>query len=213
VPATEDPADAGKSIDELIQLIEDLVQHLVPGNVTVTEKHRSRARYWFTVEIVPESDQTPVDIPAIAVALMEEQREDVANAQPDFQVVAAGYESCGTQVASQWGMDLIGAKQARDIETGQKNVLIALLDTGVVMSGDLSMVDHEDLDKGRFLRGHDVFGETAGLDEDGHGTKVAGVIAATADNGKGLDGLNQGSDIYPCRVMKTSGNSSASDLT
>jgi subtilisin family serine protease len=77
-------------------------------------------------------------------------------------------------------------------------VVIAVVDTGV----DL---DHPDL-VDRLVPGIDVVdGDAVPQDTNGHGTHVAGIAAATADNGIGIAGTAPRARIMPVRVLGTDG--------
>lgn len=111
----------------------------------------------------------------------------------------------------QWGLERIGAPEAWATATGQ-GVVIAIVDTGV----DL---EHPDL-VDRFLRHEDgrvvgrdfVDGDDDPQDEEGHGTMVAGIAAATADNGEGVAGVAPGAWLLPVRVLDGDGSGRYSDL-
>lgn len=76
--------------------------------------------------------------------------------------------------------------------------MIAVVDTGV----DL---DHPDL-VDRLVPGIDVVdGDPVPQDTNGHGTHVAGIAAATADNGVGIAGTAPLARIMPVRVLGTDG--------
>ncbi|MEM9548009.1 MAG: S8 family serine peptidase, partial [Bacteroidota bacterium] len=72
-------------------------------------------------------------------------------------------------------LDLIRAKDAWDITTGNSNTIIGITDTGY----DLN---HEDL-VGKIINVRSNSGNTT------HGTQVAGAAAAKTDNGKGIAGI------------------------
>jgi hypothetical protein len=77
-----------------------------------------------------------------------------------------------------------------------RGATVAVLDTGVD-------ANHEDLT--RVLRGRDfVDGDHKTQDPIGHGTFVAGVIAAQRDNRKGIAGVSRAS-ILPARVLNAKG--------
>jgi subtilisin family serine protease len=89
-----------------------------------------------------------------------------------------------------WGRDVRG-----------DGVVIAVVDTGV----DL---DHPDL-VDRLVPGIDVVdGDSVPQDTNGHGTHVAGIAAATADNGVGIAGTAPLARIMPVRVLGTDGTGS-----
>jgi thermitase len=84
------------------------------------------------------------------------------------------------------GVDAVGAW---DTETGDSRILIGLIDTGVDYN-------HEDL-KGRIVKGPDYINDDSDpMDDNGHGTHLAGTIAAKGNNGKGVAGL-----CWSCRVL------------
>lgn len=85
-----------------------------------------------------------------------------------------------------------------------RGVTVAVVDTGVDPR-------HEDLPK--LLRGRDfVSGDNDASDANGHGTFVAGVIAAKRDNGRGIAGVSRAS-ILPVRVLNARGSGRDSDIS
>ncbi|MGQ9928625.1 MAG: S8 family peptidase [Chloroflexaceae bacterium] len=88
----------------------------------------------------------------------------------------------------QWGLYNIQAPEAWTITTGGPAV-VAVLDSGV--DGE-----HPDL-AGKVLPGYNALDSSANTrDDNGHGTAVAGLIAANTDNGAGIAGL-----CWECRVL------------
>ena len=99
----------------------------------------------------------------------------------------------------QWALTHVGATCAWARTIGSPDVTVAVVDSGVDMH-------HPDLidrlrDDGRDF----VAGDDDPSDENGHGTNVAGIIAATLDNGEGGAGLAPGVKILPVRVMNAKG--------
>lgn len=108
-------------------------------------------------------------------------------------------------VGSQWGWERLGGNDLAEVGNGQ-GVTVAVLDTGVDAA-------HPDLG-GRVLPGWDSMVETGDgrVDPNGHGTHVAGIIAATADNATGVAGVAPAVDILPVRVLDASGNGDDDEL-
>jgi len=97
----------------------------------------------------------------------------------------------------QWGLRNIQAPEAWTISTGGP-IVVAVLDSGV--DGE-----HPDL-AGKVLPGFNTLsGNPDARDDNGHGTAVAGLIAASTDNGTGIAGLCWDCRILPVKVVDASG--------
>jgi serine protease len=91
---------------------------------------------------------------------------------------------------------------------GGAGAIVAVLDTGVAYrnSGDGQFYKAPDLDRKRFVRGHDfVRGNSFPYDRNGHGTFVAGLIAQSTNNALGVTGLAYKARIMPVRVLDYEG--------
>lgn len=87
--------------------------------------------------------------------------------------------------------------------TGSPSVTVAVVDTGVTATGDLSGA--------RLLSGHDfVDGDTDAADGHNHGTLVANTIAAQHGNQIGGVGVCGGCTVLPVRVLDNTGAGYAS---
>ncbi|AZV48303.1 peptidase S8 [Bacillus halotolerans] len=81
------------------------------------------------------------------------------------------------------------------------DTLIAVVDTGV----DSTLVDLKG--KVRTDLGHNFVGRNNNaMDDQGHGTHVAGIIAAQSDNGYSMTGLNAKAKIIPVKVLDSTGS-------
>jgi hypothetical protein len=104
-----------------------------------------------------------------------------------------------------WDMQMTGAdKLFANCLLGSQSVVVAVVDTGV----DLT---HPDL-KANLLPGYDfVQHDTIPQDGEGHGTHVAGTIAARI-NGIGVVGVAPMVKILPVRVLDNTGSGYTSDV-
>ncbi|MFI5935647.1 S8 family serine peptidase [Actinoplanes sp. NPDC051494] len=88
--------------------------------------------------------------------------------------------------------------------TGSSAVKIAVLDTGVNATGDLS---------GAVLKGYNFWADvTDTSDDNGHGTAVSSLAAGRGNNGKGLAGGCWKCVILPVKVLNADGKGYDSDI-
>jgi subtilisin family serine protease len=138
---------------------------------------------------------------------------------------------------SQWGLAKIHAPEAWRIVTGTANVVIAILDSGVYPQhpdlaaklwtnpGEISANGLDDDSNGkiddihgwhffhRYYNGEYYAEENADIRDDyGHGTHVAGIAAAAANNGIGVAGVAWGAPIMVIKVLDQYGNGWYSDV-
>jgi subtilisin family serine protease len=120
-------------------------------------------------------------------------------------LVAPRAQASGDQYTSTlWGMRKVRAEAAWSAGTG-RGATIAIVDSGVDPS-------HEDL-KANMVAGYDFVDKDADpRDEAGHGTHVAGIAAAVANNGLGVAGVAPSAKIMPVRVLDADGSGSLSDI-
>ena len=108
----------------------------------------------------------------------------------------------------QWGLTAIGAPSVWTISRGV-GVTVAVIDSGSGPHPDLDA----NLDAGRTMFG---FIDSAGeidVDVAGHGSHVAGIIAAVADNAIGGSGVAPQSRILPIRVLDSLGSGDSKDVS
>ena len=110
--------------------------------------------------------------------------------------------------AKQWGMDQIRAPGAWARGALGSGAVVAVVDTGVDQK-------HPDL-AGQLLPGQDLASEKCAdgaQDENGHGTHVAGIVAALANNGIGVTGTAPAAKILPVRVLESDGSATTKQMT
>lgn len=98
-------------------------------------------------------------------------------------------------IGNQWGLTKIKATEAWAITRGNPGIKVAVIDEGVDFT-------HEDLN-GNLLTGFDATDNDNNQQpnlRDGHGTACAGIIAAVADNGRGVAGVAPNCRVLPVRI-------------
>lgn len=146
-----------------------------------------------------------------AVIQQLQRQPDVHFATPNWLVFAADSRQSQPEVpypvddplyaGEQWYLQRLNASRAwqaifSETHASLTSVQVAVIDTGVDYS-------HPDL-VGRLLAGRNYISPTlSAADLDGHGTHVAGLIAATTHNGKGIAGLAPNALIDPRKVLQT----------
>jgi subtilisin family serine protease len=108
-----------------------------------------------------------------------------------------------SRIYSQSDFMNIGAAQAWAVTHGDPNMLVAVVDTDV----DATQPDLA----GKVVVGKNFSGDDT-PDPEGHGTAVAGLIAAIPNNGIGIAGLGWNTKVLSVRVLDSQGNGLASKI-
>jgi subtilisin family serine protease len=163
---------------------------------------------------------------AKAVAALERSR-DVVYAEPDAARSAFAAPTSDADFGDQWALQNTGQDifdsfdgrwttglQGSDIDVvpawGQ-GITESAVTVGVVDSGvDL---EHPDLKPNILPGGKDyVDGDATPMDQNGHGTHVAGIIGAVGNNGTGVTGVAWKAGILPVRVLNAKGSGSVTSV-
>ncbi|WP_328460516.1 S8 family serine peptidase [Actinoplanes sp. NBC_00393] len=130
---------------------------------------------------------------------------NVISVETDVPVRAIGVPAGSDPYrSSQWDLTKIRTTEAWRTSTGA-GITVAVIDTGVDGS-------HPDL-AGKVLTGYDTIAGRAGgnTDRNGHGTHVAGTIAAKTGNGVGVAGIAPDVKILPVKTLDATGSGLMSD--
>jgi subtilisin family serine protease len=182
--------------------------------------------------------EDPIPQPPGAVEVLPGQGSDAASTEQTLFIAAAvGSTPNDPQFPTQWNLRLLGMTKAWAVSTGSRDVVIAVLDSGIDYT-------HEDLRDNMWRNpgetGVDDLGRdkaTNGVDDDGngyiddvygidvvdgdsdpmdrgnnalfHGTGCAGIIGATGNNGLGIAGVNWAVRLMAIRIIDTNNATSA----
>ncbi|MEL6183296.1 MAG: S8 family peptidase [Myxococcota bacterium] len=112
----------------------------------------------------------------------------------------------------QWSFRMVDAPEAWT-RANNRGVVVAVIDTGVAFEKYKKFRLVEDLDGTRFVEGYNFISDTKHANDDhGHGTHVAGTIAQSTFNGRGVAGLAYEAKIMPLKVLSKRGFGTAGDI-
>jgi hypothetical protein len=147
-------------------------------------------------------------LPLVDVAVrpgMNDAALDWLNKHPDVKEIGESVQ-LRSQLAPndplyrdyQWDMRRLEMESVWELSQGDPNVIVAVLDTGVDRG-------HPDLSP-NLLSGFDFVNDDPDPSDDGtHGTHVAGIVAAVANNGEGVTGMAPRSRVLPVKVLDSQG--------
>jgi len=107
-------------------------------------------------------------------------------------------------VDRQWALSKIEASRLWQTTTVSQKVIVAILDTGIDQ-------DHEDL-KGKVIDEANFTDSLTSSDIYGHGTHIAGIIAAEANNSVGIVGMAPESQLINVKVADDRGRCQALEV-
>ncbi len=160
----------------------------------------------------PEFDVVTVEEVGAALAIEDDPvvSLDVAEPVTTSDSTTDGITTSDPLHPSQWSDNLTPYSPVWQCGNGA-GVTVAVIDTGVDGT-------HPDL-AGRVAPGGSALNGaavvttgTGSVDPNGHGTHVAGIAAAGADNGIGIAGVAPGATILPLRVLGATGSGWSTDV-
>ncbi|GAW30603.1 S8 family serine peptidase [Carboxydocella sp. JDF658] len=139
-------------------------------------------------------------LPYLVVALSSEEANSIRGEDGLVEIFEDGLATTQEQQVP-WGVSVIkGSKGATQSGIRGEGVRVGILDTGI----DLN---HPDLR----VAGGITFVGNSFQDDNGHGTHVAGIIAAQ-DNDQGVVGVAPGVELFAIKALNSAGNGWYSDI-
>ncbi|WP_242772066.1 Ig-like domain-containing protein [Brevibacillus parabrevis] len=201
------------SMFQAFLLVSLLLLQLVPAHAAASAdsktyligfKKQERAK----VRAIQRSSVEPLTGQIVVAELTESEKqamledENVAYIEEDSETeLAEANLPPGQSQQVPWGVEHIGAAAAHSQQYKGQRIKIGVLDTGISAHPDLEI-------KGgvSYIEGEDDFG-----DQHGHGTAVAGVIAAR-DNDFGIVGVAPEAELYAIKVLDKKGHGTYSSM-
>ena len=146
-------------------------------------------------------------IPAIAASVPESALSEIAeDAQVSSLHMDMKVQAIDTELDNAWGVKRIGAGPVHDSGNRGLGVKVAIIDSGIDYT-------HPDL-AANYSGGYDfVNNDTDPMDDNGHGTHVAGSVAASDnDVNTSVVGVAPESTLYALKVLDAAGSGSYSDI-
>jgi subtilisin family serine protease len=144
---------------------------------------------------------------------------------PNFELQASITPN-DTAYSALYQHTLMSSAEAWDTTTGSDSVLVAIIDTGVDYN-HMDLVENmwrnpreiaangKDDDRNGYI--DDIYGMNAitgsgnPLDDNGHGTHVAGIIGAVGNNGRGVVGINWKVKMVAAKFLSSTGGGSVAN--
>ena len=134
---------------------------------------------------------------------------------PDDPYLSSCYTTSHDGCVIQWSWATVNAYGAWDVTTGSASVRVAVVDTGIDV-GDPNypyfpdLTGHEDIVSCQSPIIKSFVSGESGDDDNGHGTHVAGIIGACANNSRGVAGANWSVQLMGVKVLDYSGSGTLS---
>ena len=178
-----------------------------------------------------EHHRLPPIISVEQALLILGQDPDVLYVEPNYNVQTTIIPN-DTRFGELWGLSNLGqsggtpdadidAPSAWDVTTGNSNVVVAVIDTGIdynhpdlsanmfrnTLDCNSNAIDDDGNGYVNDCHGIDVINnDTNPLDDNRHGSHVAGTIGAVGNNGAGVVGINWSVGLMACKFFDAAGN-------
>ncbi len=185
--------EKGGSPDGLVKLLIGFKGKPGPAEQAMVNSMGGKIKY--TYHLV---DAMAASLPQKAIDALQNNPK-VGYVEPDGLVSVLD-----TELDNSWGVKRIGAGLVHDSLNKGTGIKVAIIDTGIDYS-------HSDLSS-NYRGGYDfVNDDDDPMDDHGHGTHVAGTVAAL-DNSVGVVGVAPEADLYALKVLNSGGGGSYSDV-
>ncbi|WP_010531413.1 S8 family peptidase [Lentibacillus jeotgali] len=219
-PITGEAADKGNDIADHTSAVNQTAEQgeYIKGEVIVkfeddaAHQNKGAALNELNAQVTPDKDPVKSSFKVLEVGNVDKAVKALNN-NPNVEYAEPNYKMESTWSPNdpyanrdyQYGLFTTNTNNAWDVTRGSSNQEIAVVDTGVDYN-------HEDLSDKTILGYDFVENDDDPLDQNGHGTHVAGTAAAETNNGTGVAGMAPESSILAVRVLDAQGSGSLANI-
>jgi thermitase len=143
---------------------------------------------------------------AAAIKLLSAQ-PGVDRAEPNYIRHITQFVPTDPDYKFQYGPRLIGCEAAWPLTLGSSDVTIGFVDTGI------DLANTEFVNRIKIANGCNIVGgNSSPIDDNDHGTHVAGIATAALNNGVGIAGVCPTATILPVKVLDASGSGTIAQI-
>jgi subtilisin len=185
--------EKGNSQNGLVKVLIGFKEKPGPAQQALVQSVGGKIKY--TYNLIPA---IAASIPEVAIDALK-KNPNITNVDLDIKVYAID-----TELNDAWGVKRIGSGVVHDNGNTGAGVKVAVIDSGI----DYTHLDLAD----NYCGGQDFANDDNDpMDDNGHGTHVAGSIAALDDN-SGVVGVAPDADLYALKVLGSDGSGDYSDV-
>ncbi|MFM9328968.1 OmpL47-type beta-barrel domain-containing protein [Paenibacillus mesotrionivorans] len=172
---------------------------------SIDRKQNKKAMKFFrkseTSKVLRSFKNIPQELMLLSEPELAELRmnPDIINVEPDYSVSLSGVENSSNE-ATTLSYEGLNGEQLFSMKANGQGIRVGIIDSGIdihhpdlLVSGGVSLLD-------------DTYN-----DANGHGTEIAGIIAAQL-NDFGIKGLAPNAEVYALKAFNASGTASHSDI-
>lgn len=180
------------------------------------------------VSVIQDGNAFVVETPGPPGTLLAslEDEPGIVYAEPDYIVTTSDVTPNDTRWSSQWGPRKIEAPLAWDTTRGSKTIVVGIIDSGVdyrhedlagrmwTNPGEIPGNGIDDDNNGWIddVHGADCHNDDGDpMDDNDHGTHVAGTVGASTDNARGIAGVDWNVKIMALKFIGPDGAGKTSD--
>ncbi|MCE1245134.1 MAG: S8 family peptidase [Firmicutes bacterium] len=212
--AASDPAYQNHPISAPGEIVVDLKDNISSNEIEKLEHDYGIDLSFNSIYAQDEKVMTALVSDYYVSSLLAKLKKDkrVESAEPNYYYHIMASKPNDPLYKYQWDLEKINVRKAWDHNRGE-GVIVAVIDTGVAFEDSGRFHKVEDLADTLFVKGYNFVDKNDHPNDDhAHGTHVAGTIAQSTNNSKGVAGIAYRAKIMPLKVLAANGYGKVSDI-